>query len=859
MKRNALCFFTAVVLLLPLIPAIPAAAEVLTVSTLAELEAFRDSVNSGEDYHGVTVTLTADIDLGGSEENQWTPIGTRKNSFDGIFDGGDHSITGLYINQPDNNYQGLFGVSSGTFQNFTVEGYVSGATYTGGIAGRSEGSITNCSFAGSVCGDASVGGVVGYKSGSTISDCYNTGSVTGSVKVGGVAGYNYGSIIGCYNTGTVIGDIYGGLEAGYDGSIGGVVGYSRFGEIINCYNTGTVTGLYTIGGVVGYNGDTVTGCYNTGPVNGTESIGGVVGCHFGYNIIACYNTGSVDGNKMVGGVVGDNSLGNVIDCYNTGVVIGSEMVGGIAGIVGSISVIRTHITDCYYLARAVTINGVAVDTDAGNATAIDAAAFADSSVFTNWNFIFIWTIDESLGRPVLRPRNENSDAPEDDTYFISTPAELKALCEAVDIGILYRGVHVTLTADIDLGGSQENPWTPIGTYSTPFAGIFDGGGHTISGLYINRSSNGICLGLFGGNAGTIQNLRVDGIFIGKAVVSSVAATNFGTITNCYSTGNVSGNIYVGGIAGDNYGIITNCYYTGAVSGSFRTGGIAGYNAGSVADCYYSGTVTDNQSNIGAVGENNNGTVTNCYHLSNKVTINAATTDVDTNNSTAIDAAAFAEQSTYNDWDFVNIWIMNESLGRPILRAVPEDGSGIVKGWFVDVPQGAWYYEPVQYTFAQGLMTGVSGTEFAPDADVTRGMFVTVLYRMENTPETATAHGFTDVPADAYYADAVAWASENGIVTGFSAEQFAPEENITREQMAAILHRYAALKGHDTAANGALSYTDNGAISDYARDAVTWASFMGILQGNADGTFAPAANVTRAEAAAVFQRMVEKLQ
>ncbi len=218
MKRNALCFFTAVVLLLSLIPAIPAAAEVLTISTLAELEAFRDSVNSGEDYHGVTVTLTADIDLGG-EENQWTPIGYPSKPFSGTFDGKGHTISGLYINQPDSDYQGLFGENMGTIQNLAVEGFVSGYSYIGGIAGRSLRTITNCSFAGTVSGFDSVGGLVGYHEYGTLSGCSHSGTVSGAENVGGMIGYHHGIITTSYSTGTVGGDEYTGGVAGYNDGV----------------------------------------------------------------------------------------------------------------------------------------------------------------------------------------------------------------------------------------------------------------------------------------------------------------------------------------------------------------------------------------------------------------------------------------------------------------------------------------------------------------------------------------------------------------------------------------------------------------------------------------------------------------
>ena len=156
------------------------------------------------------------------------------------------------------------------------------------------------------------------------------------------------------------------------------------------------------------------------------------------------------------------------------------------------------------------------------------------------------------------------------------------------------------------------------------------------------------------------------------------------------------------------------------------------------------------------------------------------------------------------------------------------------------------------------MKGISDTEFAPGSDVTRAMFVTVIYRMEKEPQTESC-AFTDVERGSYYENAVAWANANGIVSGISQECFAPNEPITREQMAAIIYRYAAFKGYDVTAGGSTAYTDNGDISDYARDAVIWAAEKSVMTGNTDGSFAPKANATRAQAAAVFMRMLENLK
>ena len=188
----------------------------------------------------------------------------------------------------------------------------------------------------------------------------------------------------------------------------------------------------------------------------------------------------------------------------------------------------------------------------------------------------------------------------------------------------------------------------------------------------------------------------------------------------------------------------------------------------------------------------------------------------------------------------------------------EKDNGEWKNPFTDVKENDWFYASVKYAYENDLMKGISNTEFAPDSEVTRAMFVTVIYRMENEPQTGKC-AFTDVESGSYYESAVAWANENGIVSGISEDCFAPNEPITREQMAAIIYRYAAFKEYDITTSSNTSYTDNDNISDYAKDAVIWAAEKSVMTGNTDGSFAPKANTTRAQAASVFMRMVENLK
>lgn len=176
--------------------------------------------------------------------------------------------------------------------------------------------------------------------------------------------------------------------------------------------------------------------------------------------------------------------------------------------------------------------------------------------------------------------------------------------------------------------------------------------------------------------------------------------------------------------------------------------------------------------------------------------------------------------------------------------------------FSDVQKSDWFYEPMKFVYSNGLMKGVSDNEFDPNGAVSRAMLVTVLYRMEKEPQ-AQASPFSDIANGSYYENAVAWANANGIVKGVSDAEFAPDESITREQMAAMIYRYAAYKKMDLSAGEStniLSYADYSEISDYAVSAMRYAAGSGIINGMTADTLSPKGISTRAQAAAVFMRV-----
>lgn len=179
--------------------------------------------------------------------------------------------------------------------------------------------------------------------------------------------------------------------------------------------------------------------------------------------------------------------------------------------------------------------------------------------------------------------------------------------------------------------------------------------------------------------------------------------------------------------------------------------------------------------------------------------------------------------------------------------------------FRDVAQGDWFRDAVAYVYNNKLMNGTSPDLFSPWATTTRGMIVTILYRYEGSPAAGGA-SFPDVPQGEYYAAPVAWAAANGVVNGYETGLFEPQNPITREQMAAILYRYAQRKGLDVSGRADLSiYADAGQVSPYAVDAMAWAVHTGLITGVDSATLQPGGSAVRAQVATILMRFCQYAQ
>ena len=178
--------------------------------------------------------------------------------------------------------------------------------------------------------------------------------------------------------------------------------------------------------------------------------------------------------------------------------------------------------------------------------------------------------------------------------------------------------------------------------------------------------------------------------------------------------------------------------------------------------------------------------------------------------------------------------------------------------FIDVKESDWFYEAVQFAFESGMMNGTGGSSFQPNAMLSRSMIATILWRLEGSPDGNPVR-FTDVSDGQWYTEGVNWAAANDLVNGYGNSTFGPKDDITREQMAAILYRYAQFKGYDCTVQGDLSrFADGGQTSDWARDAVVWAVDKGLLTGKGGGLLDPKGTATRVEVATILMRFVENI-
>ncbi len=367
-----------------------------------------------------------------------------------------------------------------------------------------------------------------------------------------------------------------------------------------------------------------------------------------------------------------------------------------------------------------------------------------------------------------------------------------------------------------------------------------------------------------GVAGYIRaNRSVGGIVgkTGKTTANSGDGSLGAVIENCVNYAAVSNTDAkgCGGIvgAGWNGGVVRNCYNLGSVSTSYAcpTAGISGSNEITLENCYNAGAITAPRGSYAmALGTNNGGApykyaVKNCWYLDGSAPGGGYYSN-GAENAGALSAAELRAAA-----DRLGEAFTAREGAFPILAweaAKPR--------WF-DVAASAWYAADVEFASAAMLFDAAAPGLFAPEAPMTRAMLVTALYRLAGAPEAAPTDRFRDVAASADYAAAVAWAYAAGVVSGVSETEFAPDATIPREQIVTMFYRYAKLvAGADMSpADDLARFTDRAAVSAWARDAMSWAVAAGLITGMAADTIVPAGTTTRAQCAALVHRLAEQVK
>ena len=619
----------------------------------------------------------------------WLPMGKingdngQRMLYAGIFDGKGHSISGLYANLYDapvedsdytsnKNCAGLFGSHAGVTRNLGImDSYIRGDMCVGGICAYNDaGTIQNCYSTATVCGDSYIGGICGRsRSNSIIENCYNAGYIYGATRsIGGICGNNYSTIENCYNVGNVNGKFY----------VGGIVGESSgLGDTIwikDCYNRGNVIGdTKDIGGIGGYIGSSlVENCYSQATVSGNTNVGGICGNSNKVDFQNAY----YDSNLYTGNAIGylkdatiKQTEGKPSQAFESGEITyllqadreepvwGQTLFGNDVQaypVLGGAKVYQvTEYKGC------IESTGIA-GTTYNNA---NAPVFGPH-VYEN-GFCTICSAYEpavlTTGKYDIDVNGEITDS--DEAYEIGNAGQLYWFAGLVN-GTLIDGTvqnlkaNAVLTADIivnkDLltsintdddgnvtNGSSFKAWRPMGMADEKgnltgwYTGIFDGNGHSISGLYVNRDEAAddvhtwfkSCIGLFGYYSGVTRNLSVlDSYMRGKDCIGGICGYNDGgTIQNCYSAATVCGDSYIGGICGRSEGdsIIENCYNTGYVYGATRSiGGICGENSATLQGCSNVGNVKGKFYVGGIVGESsgsgNTIWIKDCYNRGNVI-------------------------------------------------------------------------------------------------------------------------------------------------------------------------------------------------------------------------------------------------
>lgn len=717
---------------------------------------------------GFTFTESAESGYTGEgTPKKWTPIGSGAYfpTYSGEFDGNGHTISGLYIKEDNATVSttGLFGYFKGYLHDVKiVNSYIFSKSYcTGAFAGIVEGTIEDCTADAVVYSDANAsgffdgtGGIVGnlYNLTSKVLNCTFSGSVSSDKNpyVGGIVGDNlYGYVAGCTNYGKVTSSA---SSASSKVAVGGIVGQNR----ITYDSDETAEGESSV----------IERCINNGSISGTNSAGGIVG-------MSSLVEGSSSENKPY--------IGAIRNCLNTGSVSGSGSVAG--GIAGSLET-STNVENCLNIGA---VSGNPVGAIAG--IQLSSCKIADSYYQENGDLKAVGQLGTN-GNLIPDPNERIFDAKESQissgeiSWKLNTNNGKKENSKtwAINAGV------PTLASD---------------TVKPAYRVVFDFPEETEDVVvYTSAAGTAEIPDAAQNMALTYQNGNETEIFTGNTVVSADM-----TVTVAEKPASSSGG--GGGSSTPRYAVtVPDKTENGSLSvtpKNAKRGSSVTITATPDKGCEVDDIVAkDANGNKLTLKDNGDGTYTFTMPAS-KVTIEATFTE--------------------------------KQADEPV---APEK-------LFADVSAEEYYYEAVKWASENGVTGGIGENLFGAKLPCTRAQIVTFQWRAAGSPEPKGMSGFVDVSADAYYAKAVAWAVEQGIVSGTSATTFSPDAVCTRAQSVAFLYR-----AFGTRADKAAGFSDVSADAYYA-DAVAWAVENGVVSGIGGGLFAPDQDCARGQIVAFLYR------
>ena len=607
------------------------------VSTVDQLQCIGEAPGTSlgfADYYELTTNIDASETATWNDGAGFDPIGSSDDFFYGTFDGNGFVISNLHIDRPDTERVGLFArLFDLRIGNVSLESAtITGGEETGGLVGYNEGgTVHNASVDGTVSGGGDTGGLVGANTGE-VTNSSAAASVDGDDATGGLVGYNFDTVRNSSAAGSVNGS----------GQVGGLVGYSR-GDVYTSSATGDVDGSDRVGGLVGRLDGTVTESHASGDATGSGIfVGGLIGINNGGDVSESYATGSVTGESRVGGFVGSNT-GEITDAFAAGAIDTDRdvLIGGFAGDNDD-----GTITNAYWDSdRGYSSEGVGNDVGGsgpGDVTELFSTTdMQGSTAETELSDLFdsgSWTtVAGDYPDLVANPRTLSTRH-----YDYPSPTEMGTIIDDMETdgdGALIVTSDKALAAittglagdyrlglDIDASGTpgwnSGTGWYPLGFGGDQFSGSFDGDGHMIDGLYIDRAANNV--GLFGSVTGdsTIEGVGVESVDVsGDLQIGGLVGQNEGgTVRDSYATGTVSGDDLVGGLIGEylvatgDPGGVNESYAAVNVTGDVFVGGLIGSrgSAGTMNGSYATGDVDGTRGVGGLIGKNGKGAIRQSY-------------------------------------------------------------------------------------------------------------------------------------------------------------------------------------------------------------------------------------------------------